>query len=252
LTDYVFLAVGRVGSATENVTQKVEYVGEQDKRDRLVKLLTENKGLTLIFIETKRNAESLEEFLLRSEFNATSIHGDRTQIQRETALAMFRAGKCPILVATSVAARGLDIPLVKYVINYDCPTSIEEYVHRIGRTGRAGHHGTSITFVDDSSRILREIHEILKENKQKIEDWFEKLSSQSGFSGGYGRGARRGGRGYGVRDFRQSPGFEKAVGDFASARARGDWGSSWGDLGQNSDSNYGGQSGSRGDNWNSN
>eukprot|EP00456_Euglypha_rotunda_P019047 TRINITY_DN1695_c0_g1_i8.p1 TRINITY_DN1695_c0_g1~~TRINITY_DN1695_c0_g1_i8.p1 ORF type:complete len:503 (+),score=54.48 TRINITY_DN1695_c0_g1_i8:271-1779(+) len=131
LLDYVFLAVGRVGSATENVTQKVEYVEEYEKRDKLMQILADCEGLTLIFVETKRNADGLEEFLIHEEINATSIHGDRTQQQRETALAMFQAGRCPILVATSVAARGLDIPDVKHVINYDCPTNIEDYVHRI-------------------------------------------------------------------------------------------------------------------------
>jgi len=223
LIDYVFLAVGRVGSAAENVTQKVEYVSEREKKKKLMQILPECEGLTLIFVETKRNADTLEEFLIREEINATSIHGDRSQQQRETALAMFRAGRCPILVATSVAARGLDIPDVKHVLNFDCPNIIEDYVHRIGRTGRAGHRGTSITFIDDSTRIIRELYDMLKENKQKLEPWFEKLSQSSygggwgGGRGGFGRSRGRGGGGggksskYGSRDYRQSPGFSRAM-----------------------------------------
>jgi len=94
--------------------------------------------------QTKRGVDSLEGFLIEQGVNATSIHGDRSQQEREHALAMFRCGRCPVLVATDVAARGLDIPNVLHVINYDMPTNIDDYVHRIGRTGRAGNKGTAI------------------------------------------------------------------------------------------------------------
>lgn len=116
LKEYIFLSVGRVGSTSENITQKVEYVEDQDKRSVLLDILhTHGAGLTLIFVETKRMADSLSDFLINQGFPATSIHGDRTQREREKALEMFRTGRCPILVATAVAARGLDIvsfPLV--------------------------------------------------------------------------------------------------------------------------------------------
>ena len=88
-----------------------------------------------MFVETKRGADELENFLLRNNYPAVSIHGDRTQHERESALERFRSGERPILVATSVAARGLDISKVKHVINYDLPADFDEYVHRIGRTG---------------------------------------------------------------------------------------------------------------------
>lgn len=88
-----------------------------------------------MFVETKRGADDLESFLLRNSYPAVSIHGDRTQHEREAALDRFRNGDRPILVATSVAARGLDISRVKHVINYDLPADFDEYVHRIGRTG---------------------------------------------------------------------------------------------------------------------
>lgn len=106
LKDYIFLSVGRVGSTSENITQKVEYVEDMDKRSVLLDILhTHGAGLTLIFVETKRMADSLSDFLINQNFPATSIHGDRTQRERERALEMFRNGRCPILVATAVAAR---------------------------------------------------------------------------------------------------------------------------------------------------
>ena len=106
--EYVFLSVGRVGSTSENITQKIEYVEDVDKRSVLLDILhTHGVGLTLIFVETKRMADSLSDFLINQSFPATSIHGDRTQRERERALEMFRTGRCPILVATAVAARGM-------------------------------------------------------------------------------------------------------------------------------------------------
>jgi ATP-dependent RNA helicase DDX3X len=108
LKEYIFLSVGRVGSTSENITQKIEYVEDADKRSVLLDILhTHGAGLTLIFVETKRMADSLSDFLINQGFPATSIHGDRTQREREKALEMFRTGRCPILVATAVAARGL-------------------------------------------------------------------------------------------------------------------------------------------------
>lgn len=107
-------------------------------------LITEPaESLILVFVETKKGADSLEEFLYSNGYPVTSIHGDRTQREREDALKSFRSGATPILVATAVAARGLDIPHVTHVINYDLPSDVEEYVHRIGRTGRMGNLGKS-------------------------------------------------------------------------------------------------------------
>ncbi|TRM65409.1 P-loop containing nucleoside triphosphate hydrolase protein [Schizophyllum amplum] len=120
LKDYIFLSVGRVGSTSENITQKVEFVEDHDKRSVLLDILSAGQapaanggnslGLTLVFVETKRMADGLCDFLLSHRLPATSIHGDRTQREREMALNTFRSGRTPILVATAVAARGLDIP----------------------------------------------------------------------------------------------------------------------------------------------
>ncbi|KAK9426553.1 putative RNA helicase [Seiridium unicorne] len=207
LKDYIFLSVGRVGSTSENITQKVEYVEDVDKRSVLLDILhTHGAGLTLIFVETKRMADSLSDFLINQNFPATSIHGDRTQRERERALEMFRNGRCPILVATAVAARGLDIPNVTHVVNYDLPTDIDDYVHRIGRTGRAGNTGHSTAFFNRGNRgVVRELIDLLKEANQEVPGFLETIARESSFGGG-GRGRSGGGRGRGTganRDFRK-------------------------------------------------
>ncbi|TAQ84370.1 hypothetical protein B7494_g7305 [Chlorociboria aeruginascens] len=195
LKDYVFLSVGRVGSTSENITQKVEYVEDMDKRSVLLDILhTHGAGLTLIFVETKRMADSLSDFLINQNFPATSIHGDRTQRERERALEMFRNGRCPILVATAVAARGLDIPNVTHVVNYDLPTDIDDYVHRIGRTGRAGNTGISTAFFNRGNRgIVRDMIDLLKEANQEVPSFLENIARESSFGGSGGRGGRSGG-----------------------------------------------------------
>ncbi|KAF3032858.1 DEAD-box ATP-dependent RNA helicase [Didymella heteroderae] len=210
LKDYIFLSVGRVGSTSENITQKIEYVEDIDKRSVLLDILhTHGAGLSLIFVETKRMADSLSDFLINQGFPATSIHGDRTQREREKALEMFRSGRCPILVATAVAARGLDIPNVTHVVNYDLPTDIDDYVHRIGRTGRAGNTGIATAFFNRGNRgVVRDLIDLLKEANQEIPQFLESIAREgSGFGGG--RGGRGGGRGRGnaaTRDVRRMGG----------------------------------------------
>ncbi|ORX90322.1 DEAD-domain-containing protein [Basidiobolus meristosporus CBS 931.73] len=207
LHDYIFLSVGRVGSTSENITQKVEYVEDEDKRSVLLDILHANgeSGLTLVFVETKRMADALCDYLLDNGFPATSIHGDRSQRERERALDMFRSGKTPIMVATAVAARGLDIPNVTHVINYDLPTDVDEYVHRIGRTGRAGNMGISTAFFNRGNKgIVRELLELLKEANQEVPQWLETVARESSYGSG-NRGFRgRGGRSGPSRDYRKS------------------------------------------------
>lgn len=213
LKEYIFLSVGRVGSTSENITQKIEYVEDQDKRSVLLDILhSEPKGgLTLVFVETKRMADMLSEYLMSNHFPATSIHGDRTQRERELALSTFRSGRTPIMVATAVAARGLDIPNVTHVVNYDLPSDIDDYVHRIGRTGRAGNVGTSTAFFNRGNKnIVRELIGLLREANQEVPAWLDTVAAESAFGGG-GRGGRgggggRGGRGGGNRDYRASGG----------------------------------------------
>lgn len=237
LRDYIFLSVGRVGSTSENITQKVEYVEDVDKRSVLLDILhTHAGGLTLIFVETKRMADSLSDFLINQQFPATSIHGDRTQRERERALEMFRNGRCPILVATAVAARGLDIPNVTHVVNYDLPTDIDDYVHRIGRTGRAGNTGISTAFFNRGNRgVVRELIDLLKEANQEVPSFLETIARESSFGGG-GRGRGGGGRGRGrgnmSRDVRRDNyGGGGGGGGFGGAPASGGYGSGGGGWG---------------------
>lgn len=179
MQDYVFLAVGRVGSTSENITQKVLWVQERDKRRILMELLDETgaKGLTLVFVETKRGANELAWDLQRKHYSVAPIHGDLKQFERERHLEMFRNGQINVLVATAVAARGLDIPNVTHVINFDLPTDIDEYVHRIGRTGRAGNTGLSTSFFNDKNRnIGRGLSELLAESNQEVPSWLEDIA----------------------------------------------------------------------------
>lgn len=226
LKEYIFLSVGRVGSTSENITQKVEYVEDIDKRSVLLDILhTHGAGLTLIFVETKRMADSLSDFLINQGFPATSIHGDRTQREREKALEMFRTGRCPILVATAVAARGLDIPNVTHVVNYDLPTDIDDYVHRIGRTGRAGNTGISTAFFNRGNRgVVRDLIDLLKEANQEVPSFLESIAREgSGFGGG--RGGRGGGRGRGATATRDVRRYNGGGGGTGGA---GGFGGNWG------------------------
>jgi superfamily II DNA/RNA helicase len=129
-----------------------------DKVDRLIELLEAERGLALIFVRTKRGADRLAQKLRARGVEAAAMHGDMTQGARERALERFRSGKVPALVATDVAARGLDLEAISHVINYDPPEDSKGYVHRVGRTGRAGRSGQGITLVlpdqqDDVSRV---------------------------------------------------------------------------------------------------
>ncbi|KAA8492906.1 ATP-dependent RNA helicase DDX3Y [Porphyridium purpureum] len=235
LNDYIFLSVGRVGSTTDFIQQRLEFVREEDKRDFLLDELNSVPGLTLVFVETKRGADSLEYFLSQQGYPATSIHGDRSQQEREQALKTFRTGLTPIMVATDVAARGLDIPNVTHVINYDMPNSVDDYVHRIGRTGRAGNSGLATAFVNDKNRNLaRDLLEILSESGQEIPAFIEQMAAYGGGGGGGGsrRGGRGGGRGggkIGSRDFRKESGANSGGGGFGApsrGRANGGGGNS--------------------------
>jgi len=150
--DYLFLTVGLVGGACSDVKQVFYEVAKFDKRSKLEELMQDPerdpKERTLIFVQTKKNADFLATYLSGEGLPTTSIHGDRLQREREEALFDFRTGDKPILVATAVAARGLDIPNVAHVINYDMPDDVDEYVHRIGRTGRVGNLGKATSFID--------------------------------------------------------------------------------------------------------
>ncbi|XP_078405775.1 putative ATP-dependent RNA helicase DDX4 isoform X3 [Cetorhinus maximus] len=178
-SDYLFLAVGQVGGACGDVQQSILQVDQYSKRNKLVEILT-NIGIerTMVFVDTKRKADFLATFLCQEKFPTTSIHGDREQREREIALGDFRTGKCPVLVATAVAARGLDIEHVQHVINFDLPSTIDEYVHRIGRTGRCGNVGKAISFFDSNTDlpIARALLKVLSDAQQEVPIWLEEFA----------------------------------------------------------------------------
>ncbi|KAL7295655.1 hypothetical protein TKK_0011012 [Trichogramma kaykai] len=178
LNNYIFVTVGIVGAACTDITQQFLEVGKSEKRGKLQEILQEeqvqgNMEGIMVFVDQKRTADFVAAFLSENDYPATSIHGDRLQREREQALNDFKAGHKKILVATSVAARGLDIPKVRHVINYDLPKEIDDYIHRIGRTGRVGNQGKATSFYDGrfDSRLQGDLCRILNDAKQEIPDF---------------------------------------------------------------------------------
>jgi superfamily II DNA/RNA helicase len=137
------------GAVVTRIKQHVLRAHALDKIEMLARILqAEGRGPTMVFCRTKRTAQKTAEDLMERGFKAAPIHGDLGQSAREKALGDFKAGKSDVLVATDVAARGIDIDGITHVINYQCPEDEKTYVHRIGRTARAGAHGIAVTFVD--------------------------------------------------------------------------------------------------------
>jgi len=235
--NHLFLKVGRIGSTTEMIKQVIKVVEPRDKQLEVVKDLAEIKGRTLIFSETKHDTDALARLLFRQGFSATGIHGDRSQPEREAALRAFKAGKIQVLVATDVAARGLDIDDVQHVINYDLPKTIDSYVHRIGRTGRAGNSGTATSYWNDTCRgIAKDLIKLLSETNHVVPPFLLHYQNEPR-SNGYGN--RKGG------------GFKANYGSstnrsFSGSGSRGGYGSSGGGYGSSGGSGGFGGFGGRG------
>ena len=163
MRDPVRVALGSVLKPAESVQLRAYEVRPGEKLDVLRQLLYAEKGQTLIFTRTKRGAERLSKDLVRDGFNAGVIHGDRSQSQRNAALSGFQEGRYQVLVATDVASRGLHVDDVAHVINYDLPKMAEDFIHRVGRTGRAGLQGQASSLVAGAEVIeLRQIERTLK------------------------------------------------------------------------------------------
>jgi ATP-dependent RNA helicase RhlE len=159
----VRIALGSVLKPAESVQLEAYEVRPCEKLDVLRQLLYEEKGQTLIFTRTKRGTQRLAKELERDGFSAAQIHGDRTQSQRNAALSGFQEGRYQVLVATDVASRGLHVDDVAHVINYDIPKMAEDFIHRVGRTGRAGLQGRASTLVTGAEVLeLRNIERTLK------------------------------------------------------------------------------------------
>ncbi|KUJ80740.1 DEAD/DEAH box helicase [Ruegeria marisrubri] len=164
LTNPQRVQVSPPGKAADKITQSVHFVEKPDKPAKLREILSrDTDALTLVFSRTKHGAEKLMKGLVADGYNAASIHGNKSQGQRDRAIKAFREGEITVLVATDVAARGIDIPGVAYVINYDLPNVPDNYVHRIGRTARAGREGEAIAFcASDEFDLLRQIQKLMK------------------------------------------------------------------------------------------
>merc|ERR1711981_165403 len=206
--DFIQVTIGSAElSANHRITQVVEVCSDFEKRDRMLKhmehIMEDKNNKVLIFTGTKRVADDITRFLRQDGWPALSIHGDKQQNERDWVLNEFKTGKSPIMVATDVASRGIDVKNITHVLNYDYPNNSEDYVHRIGRTGRAGAKGTAITFfTTENSKQARDLVNILRESKQEIDPRLAEMvryggggGGGRGWGGGRGRGGHRGGGG---------------------------------------------------------
>ncbi|CBN74235.1 DEAD box helicase [Ectocarpus siliculosus] len=183
LADPVKVTVGADDlTANYRVEQHVEVVEERERDGKLLRLLAtchkSRKNRVLVFALYKREAARLEQFLQRNNFDAVAVHGDKGQADRERALGQFKSKERPLMVATDVAARGLDIPDVEYVINYSFPLTIEDYIHRIGRTGRAGKKGVSHTYFHQGDKARAgELVNVLQDANQSVPEALTKFGT---------------------------------------------------------------------------
>ncbi|CAN8299821.1 unnamed protein product [Cochlearia groenlandica] len=243
--------------ANKSITQTIEVIAHMEKHRRLEQILRSQEpgSKIIIFCSTKKMCDQLARNLTRT-FGAAAIHGDKSQAERDDVLSQFRSGRTPLLVATDVAARGLDVKDIRVVVNYDFPNGVEDYVHRIGRTGRAGATGLAYTFLgDQDAKHASDLIKILEGADQKVPPEVRELatrgggmnkfrrwgpSSGGGGGGGYGDsgygGGRGGGSGYGGG--RGDSGYGGGRGGDSGYGGRGG-GSSYGG-GRGGDSGYGG------------
>lgn len=172
LTNPEKVAVTPVSSTVESIEQSVYFVGKKDKKRLLAHIMKDCSVVTaLVFTRTKRGANTVARELCEAGVGAEAIHGNKSQGARQRALGNFKARRTRVLVATDIAARGLDIDEISHVINYELPNIPETYVHRIGRTGRAGLSGTAISFCDDEEReFLADIHKLIRKKIAVVEN----------------------------------------------------------------------------------
>ncbi|KAK1398380.1 RNA helicase [Heracleum sosnowskyi] len=177
----VIVNVGRAGAASLNVIQEVEYVKQEAKFLCLLQCLQKTPPPVLVFSESKADVDNIHEYLILKRVEAVSIHGGKENEERQHAISSFKAGRKDVLVATDVASKGLDFPNIQHVINFDMPDQIENYIHRIGRTGRCGKTGISTTFINSrqSETTLLDLKHVLIEAKQRIPPVLAKLSDET-------------------------------------------------------------------------
>ncbi|XP_066991400.2 uncharacterized protein [Anabrus simplex] len=263
LTDYIQVNIGSLSlAANHNILQIIDVCQEYEKETKLLKLLSEisseAENKTIIFVETKRKVDDITRSICRYGWPAKSIHGDKSQQERDYVLTEFRNGKVAILVATDVAARGLDVEDVKFVINFDYPQSSEDYVHRIGRTGRSDKTGTAYAFftpgnakqAGDLIAVLQEANQVVNPKLHEMADMARGSSYGGRNRSRYSRagGGDRGGRDRGRRPERGGGGGigggrSGIGGGGRDTRDRSSRGSRWGDKSNDRGGNTGGSSG---------
>lgn len=191
MKDYIQVNIGSESLSTNaKITQEIAVISSQEKKERLMATLAKHKDLkTIIFCNMKRTCDELEWGLRQSKFNAIAIHGDKSQQSRDSIIADFKRGRSNTLIATDVAARGLDVKDVKLVINYDFPNNCEDYVHRIGRTARGNEaNGKSITFFTSADRnAARDLIKLLVEANQEVPSELKSMSSDNNSGRNYSR-----------------------------------------------------------------
>ncbi|XP_041986216.1 ATP-dependent RNA helicase dbp2-like isoform X2 [Aricia agestis] len=190
LTDYIKVNIGSLNlSANNNIKQIIEVCEEHEKENKLTNLLkeiaSEKDNKVIVFVETKKKVDDIARVVRINGYKALAIHGDKSQPERDAVLTEFRNGSTAILIATDVAARGLDVEDVKFVVNFDYPNSSEDYIHRIGRTGRCQQSGTAYTyFTSGDSRQARALVAVLRETGQnppaKLSDMARNNNNNSG------------------------------------------------------------------------
>uniref|UniRef100_A0A7S1H9J5 RNA helicase n=2 Tax=Hemiselmis andersenii TaxID=464988 RepID=A0A7S1H9J5_HEMAN len=164
-----FVTIGEVGQTASTVTQHFEFCSETQKKERLFSLLRKEKPPIMVFVNARKNCDTLYKDVSKNGFRSTLLHGGKTQDQRESALDDFKSGVYDIIICTDVAGRGIDISGVEHVINYDCPKNIEDYTHRIGRTGRAGKTGVATSFLTpEDTHIYYDLKNKLQESDQPV------------------------------------------------------------------------------------
>lgn len=178
MRDYVYISIGRVGQTSEFIKQNVLFVKEADKEKKLLESIQGMpEAQTIIFCRTKVSILHLMDVLADANQSVDCIHGDKEQFERSDTLQRFRENKFRLLLATDVAARGLDIDTIAHVINFDFPEEFESYIHRIGRTGRAGRSGVATTFFNYSSHhFAPNLFKLLVDSKQEVPDWLKTMA----------------------------------------------------------------------------
>ena len=187
------VSMGATNVLSIKIKQEVVHIQQEQKYNELIKQLQQRTGSVLVFVKTKHNSKNLAAKLCKEKFKADALHGNLRQSKRTTVMSAFRNKKFTILVATDIAARGLDVPHIEHVINYDLPQVAEDYIHRMGRTARAGAEGSSLSFITSNDREKWNAIERLLDPTKKKEN-FSKSRSGGGFQRDYKNKRRGGGR----------------------------------------------------------